>query len=75
MVNADAASRLTGIASFINNYFARLRWIITKSIRASFVTKLLEMTGLAKQEDATAELKPSIIKRDNEDLNKIITKI
>ena len=58
-INADAASRLTGINSFTNNYTARLRWMITKSTLASFITSLLEMTGLNTKEDATQYVQPS----------------
>ena len=74
-INADAASRLTGITSFTNEYSARLRWMITKATRASFVTSLQEMTGLITKEDITAELRPRRIKRDNEDLQKIVHQI
>ena len=55
-INADAASRLTGITSFTNDYSARLRWMITKATRASFITLLQEMTGLINKEDVTPEL-------------------
>ena len=74
-INADAASRLTGINSFTNNYAARLRWMITKSTRASFITSLLDMTGLNTKEDATQYVQPSRIRRDNEDLQKILKHI
>ena len=58
-INADAACRLTGITSFTNDYSARLRWMITKATRASFITLLQEMTGLINKEDVTPELSES----------------
>lgn len=74
-INADAASRMTGITSFTNDYSARLRWMVTKATRASFITSLLEMTGLITKEDIATELHPRRIERDNADLQKIITQI
>ena len=74
-INADAASRLTGITSFTNDYSARLRWMETKATRASFISLLQEMTGLVSKEDVTAELRPRRIQRDNEDLRKITKQI
>ena len=74
-INADAASRLTGITAFTNDYSARLRWMITKSTRASFITLLHEMAGMITKEDVTGELQPKQIQRDGEDLRKIIKHI
>ena len=74
-INADAASRLTGITAFTNNYSARLRWMTTKATRASFITLLQEMTGLITKEDVTSELRTRRIHRDNEDLRKILKQI
>ena len=74
-INADAASRMIGIKSFTNDYSARLRWMVTKATRASFITSLQEMTGLITKEDITTELHPRRIERDNADLQKIITQI
>ena len=39
-INADAASRLTGMSSVTDNYQARLRWMVTKSTRASLASQL-----------------------------------
>lgn len=74
-INADAASRLTGITSCTNSYSARLRWMVTKSTRASFVRLLEEMVGLNNSDEATAELMPKRIARDNRDLIKITQQI
>ena len=63
-VNADAASRLTGIVSATNNYAARLRWMITKSTRASFISLVQEIAGMISTNDVSAEQRPSRIERD-----------
>ena len=63
-VNADAASRLTGIVSATNNYAARLRWMITKSTRASFISLVQEIAGMINTNDVSAEQRPSRIERD-----------
>ena len=42
-VNADAASKQTGLVSATNNYCAWLQWMLTKSSRAAFIGLLREM--------------------------------
>ena len=74
-VNADAASRLSGISAMTNNFSARLRWMVTRASRAACVSKLQEMAHMKKKEDVTAELRPSRIMRDGSDLEKVIRKI
>lgn len=74
-VNADAASRLTGITSATNNYSARLRWMITKSTRASFISLVQEMAGLIVKDDVAAEFQPARIDCDMRDLRKVIKQI
>ena len=71
-VNRDAASRLTGIAAFGQSEAARKRWMMTRSVRSSIVNNLMNKAGLQSNEDITKELKPYRIKKDNEDLQKII---
>lgn len=74
-VNADAASRLTGITSATNSYCARLRWMVTKSTRASFISLVQEMAGLTVKNDVAAELRPARIDRDIKDLKQILKQI
>lgn len=74
-VNADAASRLTGITSATNSYSARMRWMITKSTRASFTSLVQEMAGLIEKDDVSAELRPSRMERDVSDLKKVMNHI
>ena len=74
-VNADAASRLTGIASFSKSVSARRRWMVTRDVRSELVRHLMEKSGQKPKADVVQELKPSWIKRDNADLNKLITGI
>ena len=71
-VNADAASRLSGIAAFNQSVSARKRWMITSTERSTIVGNLLSKAGLVKQNEVHKELKPSKVRRDNEDLSKLI---
>ena len=74
-VNADAASRQTGLVSATNNYCARLQWMLTKSSRAAFIGLVREMAGLTTTEYVTAGLQPSRVRRDRRDLNKVMEHI
>jgi hypothetical protein len=67
-VNADAASRLTGIGSFTQSQNARRRWMVTRSVRSSIVGSLLNLAGIASSEDITKDLKPHRIQKDHDDL-------
>ena len=74
-VNADAASRLTGLTAVTNSYSARLRWMITKSTRSSFMSRVQEMAGLIQGNEVVAELRPTRIHRDVADLNRVMKQI
>ena len=63
-VNADEASRLTGISAATNSYSARVRWTVTKYARASCVSKVREMVGLTIKGDATAEQRPARTRKE-----------
>lgn len=71
-VNADAASRQTGISAFIHSETARRRWMVTRAIRSAIVGNLLFQAGMNAPEDVTNDLRPNRIKKDNEDLSKLI---
>lgn len=71
-VNADAASRHTGMGSFVHSENARKRWMITMSIRSSIVSNLLLKAGLTAPEDVTKDLKTHRIARDHEDFQHIV---
>lgn len=75
IVNADAASRMTGYVDSTNNYSARLRWSITKFSRAAVIGEMMEMVGMNKANDCHSELSESRIRRDNNDLKKLIKSI
>ena len=64
-VNADAASRLTGIAAFTHSENARRHWMVTRSVRRSIV-------GNPLLENITKDLKPYRIAKNNNDLSKLI---
>ncbi len=74
-VNADAASRRTGIAAFTTNESARRRWMVTRCARSAIVGELMEKTGLKSKEDVSKELSPKRIQRDNADIQSIIDSI
>ena len=74
-VNADAASRMTGISAFTQNVNARSRWMITHSLRSAILGYLFTLAGLRKSEDSTQELTHHRIVRDNSDVQKIISGI
>ncbi len=74
-INADAASRHTGIAAFTNSNPARRRWMLTRSVRSGIVGSLLHKAGLKRSEDVSQSLKPYRVKKDNDDLRKLTDKI
>ena len=74
-VNAVAASRLTGISSFTTSTTARRRWLITRSARSAIIGSLLEKSGLKSSDECIKELKPYRIKKDNEDMKKLLDTI
>ncbi len=63
-VNADAASRLTGISAFTTSEEARHRWMVAHSARSSIIGHLLELAGMSMKQDSTYELGSSKITRD-----------
>ena len=71
-INADAASRLTGIAAFSYSDPARRRRMLTRGARNGIVGGLFEKAGLKTAEDVSKSTKPHRIKKDNEDLKKIM---
>ena len=76
-INADAASRLTGISSFKQSIAAKKsRWTITRSARNAVRGSLLTKAGLKSDEqDTHKELRPSRVERDNVYLKKIVERI
>ena len=67
-MNAVAASRLTGIATFTESTGARDKWTVIHIMRSAIVGHLLELAGLTQKEDISQQLKANRIKCDNEDL-------
>ena len=65
-INADAASRSTGITAFTNSESARKRWMITRSARSSVLSHLFTVAGMKSQEDTSNTLRSQPITRDNE---------
>ena len=71
-VNADAASRSTGISAFSQSDSARSRWMVTRSVRSAIIGHLLKMAGLKSNEDVSKSLRPYRIKKDNDDVQKVV---
>ena len=71
-VNANVPLRLKGIASFSKSVSARMGWIETRSVLSELISHLIESEDL-ENADVVQELTPSPIKRDDIDLNNLIT--
>lgn len=71
-INADAASRMTGIASFSTSVNARSRWMVTRSVRSYIVSVLMGKADLVSKEDVTKDLKAHRITKDNGDVMKLV---
>ena len=74
-VNADQASRLTGITSFTTSATGRKKWLITRSARSAIIGSLLEKTGLKASDDGLKDLKVYRIRKDNENMNELLDTI
>ncbi|XP_046481745.2 uncharacterized protein [Neodiprion pinetum] len=71
-INADAARRLTGITHLTDSIAARQRWARSHDIRSTIITHVLEEIGINKKQDISAELQPSNIKKNCEQLEKFV---
>src|SRR5271156_5256581 len=56
-INADAASRLTGISAFTQSINARKYWNLLHSARSKIVGAMMEKVGLMSIEETSQELK------------------
>lgn len=74
-VNRDAASSMKGIVAFRNSEHAIRRWSITMTQRAMAVTELRSYAGLEMGENATVQCSPSRIKRDNNQMAVLSSKM
>ena len=74
-INADAASRKTGIVAFSSSESARQRWTLTRFVRSAIVGNLLIKAGLKSADDVTASLKPHRVTKDRQDLDNLIKSI
>ena len=74
-VNADQASRLTGITSFTTLATCRRRWLITRSARSAIIGALLVKAGLIASDDGLKDLKAYRIRKDNENMNELLDTI
>ncbi len=70
-INADADSHSTGITAFTQSEETRHHKIVTQSARSVITGELFDMVNLMKNKDSSLELSKHLIKRDNEDLDKV----
>ena len=55
-INADAASRQTGITAFHQSQGATMRWTVTRSARSTIVRHLFEKAAIRKDPNPSHEL-------------------
>lgn len=71
-INADAARRLTGIMHMTNSIAARQRWSKSHGIRSFMISHVLEEIGIKKNQDITADLQNSIIRKSTLQLSRFL---
>ena len=75
-INADVASRLTGLSAFQQSVAAKNRWTITTLTRTVVVTELLEQAGIhCTEEKLHKELQDSRVERDDKDISTLLHSI
>lgn len=67
-INADAASKASGIINVTNSFSARQKWSITHSLRTSVISKMMEFCDMKSTDDITKDLKESSIKKATKNL-------
>ena len=72
-INADAASRRTGINAFQQSVAEKSIWTITKSVRSALLGELLTKTRIECSEDLYKELNENLVERANTDRMNLIT--
>lgn len=71
-INADAASRLTGVLHFTNSISARQRWCKSHSMRSTVISHVIEKAGLKMNQDVTANLEKNRIKQSTLQLQQFL---
>lgn len=74
-INADAANKLTGISHTTNSIKARQRWCKSHSIRSKIIAHIMEESGLRPDQDITADLEQSRIKKHSLQLEQCLNHI
>ena len=70
-INADAASRQTGIISFHQNQGATRCWTVTRSARSTIVRHLFEKAAIKKGTNPSHETRKSKVSKFHKDLENI----
>ncbi|CAH2096461.1 unnamed protein product [Euphydryas editha] len=71
-INAEAARKLTGVSHFTNSISARQRWAKSHGTRSEIISYIMDICGLKKAQDITAQLEKHQIKKDNLQLRAFI---
>ncbi|CAG4969788.1 unnamed protein product [Colias eurytheme] len=71
-INADAASKASGIVNMTNSFSARQKWSITHSLRTSVISKVMEFCNMKSTDDITKDLKKSTINKSTKNLQALM---
>uniref|UniRef100_A0ABD2WFG9 Uncharacterized protein n=1 Tax=Trichogramma kaykai TaxID=54128 RepID=A0ABD2WFG9_9HYME len=74
-INADAASKLTGIVNSSNSIASRQRWARNHSLRTKIITFIMNESGLLKKQDITNDLKNHKIAISKAHVEKLLSTI
>ena len=74
-INKDAACQSTGILAITNSIAARQRRSESYFIRTNIISNLFEDLGMASKDDTSKDLRPSVLRKNSTDLQKIISLI
>lgn len=71
-INADAASKASGIVNITNSFSARQKWSITHSLRTSVTSTMMEFCDIKSTDDITHDLKNSTIQKSTKNLQTVM---
>lgn len=74
-INADAASKASGIINLTDSFSARQKWSVTHALRTHAITKILEFCDIKKSYNTVKDLKKSIITRYQKNLEILLEHI
>ncbi|CAH1113065.1 unnamed protein product [Psylliodes chrysocephalus] len=72
IINADAASKASGIVNATNSFPARPKWSITHSLRTSVISTIMEFCDIKSTNDIRKDLKQSTIQKSTINLELVM---